>query len=860
MSLRTLNSHRARACPAVVEEGAQRQENNAAHDPGPSDMGAANLAADDNDEAGAEDNVNGAAGDNAEPEAQPVEFFDSSRRLATLILSARGIVGMSHCDVDALLSLLKDPRFSAADIVYRTSRECFAWAGSLAEAAGWKESDLRSDDWPEGAHAILWHRDWRTSFLSIMQVALQKCETVHSLEVSPPSDDHSVSGPRSGALSYHTQSTIRAHKGVDENGNPRYVIPLSLYSDKTHTDGRQKQTAYPLMMSLADHASEATLLAYLPVPHHRPRDKGWDLQSNAFRKRKAVIFHKALSMVLQAVKEASHDGITIPSTRFGDMTVHSFLLNYIQDYPERCALANVKFGVCPTCTVSKTDLDVVADFTDCRRSQTLETQLAEALFRADDDDVRREAGGRMAELDMHRHVEQNGLWGFYRGPSGDDPHLDYHLILQPDRMHTIEHGIFLHMVDAFRAVAFEKLPHTLQTEILKELDARLQCRDYSPEFKEEKSYKDERPVETIDLGGSDDRHNTPQAEEEEEHDRSTPKKSDGAEDEEGGNEGDDSGPSRGQSQDTDEDDNSDGKSASQSTGEDQSAASEGDDSPSLSRTLRSEGERQARNGSNTEDRVGDRQIVQHVSVTGKEDTFFAAMQATVKLAGGTAEEGLRSHIAERGIRAVIGECNRIMTTIRGEITWQAKHWFWAEKGIPLVGSQQSDHHLPARNKMRGEMKENKTWRRSGDDPWGAPAFKTALLKVFQMRKEGRNLGVTLQQLAFAEMVIQCEIEQTTKTTRAAEQIEKLVSIKQAIVSSLRARETVMSFSVFKLDKSVSVAEKAAVLFRCGTPCDDRPGLLRTTITDDDYDVEYILPQSTSAGGGGARTDSLCAAP
>ncbi|GBG84885.1 hypothetical protein CBR_g39347 [Chara braunii] len=230
------------------------------------------------------------------------------------------------------------------------------------------------------------------------------------------------------------------------------------------------------------------------------------------------------------------------------------------------------------------------------------------------------------------------------------------------------------------------------------------------------SYKDERPVETIDLRGSDDRHSTPQAEEEEEHDRSTPEKSDRAEDEEGGNEGDDSGPSRGQSQDTDEDDNSDDKSASQSTGEDRSAASEGDDSPSPSRTLRSEGERQARNGSDIEEPVGDRQIVRHVSATGKEDTFFAAVQATAKLAGETTEEGLQSHIAERGIRAVIGECNRIMTTIRGEITWQLKHWFWAEKGIPLVGSQQSDHHLPARNKMRAEMKENKTWRRSGDDP------------------------------------------------------------------------------------------------------------------------------------------------
>ncbi|GBG62264.1 hypothetical protein CBR_g29872 [Chara braunii] len=146
MPLWTLNSHCARACPAVADEGAQRQENDAAHDPGPSNIGAANLAGDESEDAGAEDDANGAAGDNAEPAAQPVEPFDSSRRLAALIFSTRGGVGMSHMDVDALLSLLKDPRFNATDIAYRNSRECFAWAGSLAEAAGWKELDLRSDD------------------------------------------------------------------------------------------------------------------------------------------------------------------------------------------------------------------------------------------------------------------------------------------------------------------------------------------------------------------------------------------------------------------------------------------------------------------------------------------------------------------------------------------------------------------------------------------------------------------------------------------------------------------------------------------------------------------------------------------
>ncbi|GBG77453.1 hypothetical protein CBR_g23902 [Chara braunii] len=136
-----------------------------------------------------------------------------------------------------------------------------------------------------------------------------------------------------------------------------------------------------------------------------------------------------------SAKEASHDGIMIPTTRFGDITVHPFLLNYIHDYPERCAIATVKFGVCPTCTVSKNDFDFIADFTNCRRLQTLETHLTADVFTTDDIDVHRVAEARMSELNMHRHVQQNGLWGFYRGPNGDDPQLDYHLALQPNLTH-----------------------------------------------------------------------------------------------------------------------------------------------------------------------------------------------------------------------------------------------------------------------------------------------------------------------------------------------------------------------------------------------------------------------------------------
>ncbi|GBG81414.1 hypothetical protein CBR_g32090 [Chara braunii] len=186
MSLQTLNSHRARACPAVADERTHGQEMSVIDDAGASSIGAVNLVSDESEDVGAPENVDGEGGIFEEQQPQPVESFDSSRKLAALIFSARGGVGMSQSDIDALLSLLTDPRFCTRDIAYRNSRECLTWAGSLADAAGWKELDLRCDDWPRDAHTILWHRDWRTTFLSMFHIALQKCETVSSLEVSPP--------------------------------------------------------------------------------------------------------------------------------------------------------------------------------------------------------------------------------------------------------------------------------------------------------------------------------------------------------------------------------------------------------------------------------------------------------------------------------------------------------------------------------------------------------------------------------------------------------------------------------------------------------------------------------------------------
>ncbi|GBG84674.1 hypothetical protein CBR_g39049 [Chara braunii] len=92
MSLRTVSSHRARACPAVADERTHGKEVGVVDDAGLSSIGAVNLVSDESEDVEAPENVDGEGGTFKEQQPRPVESFDSSRKLATLIFSARGSV------------------------------------------------------------------------------------------------------------------------------------------------------------------------------------------------------------------------------------------------------------------------------------------------------------------------------------------------------------------------------------------------------------------------------------------------------------------------------------------------------------------------------------------------------------------------------------------------------------------------------------------------------------------------------------------------------------------------------------------------------------------------------------------------
>ncbi|GBG62468.1 hypothetical protein CBR_g30789 [Chara braunii] len=151
-----------------------------------------------------------------------------------------------------------------------------------------------------------------------------------------------------------------------------------------------------------------------------------------------------------------------------------------------------------------------------------------------------------------------------------------------------------------------------------------------------------------------------------------------------------------------------------------------------------------------------------------EDDFFSAVKLAATLLGEDVRAGWGKHVEKKGLRNVLIECNRMMTTVRGELSWHLRHWFWGERGAPLVRGAQMDHNNTMRNELRCQMSKDKTWRRKDDEPWEASHFKRALTKVFQIRKDGEKMGVTLQQLAFTELVIRTEIEQAKKSSKASD--------------------------------------------------------------------------------------------
>lgn len=204
-------------------------------------------------------------------------------------------------------------------------------------------------------------------------------------------------------------------------------MPIILASDKTQlTRFSGDQQAWPVYITIGNidkqtrrrPSSRATvLLGYIPVAK---------LEIFSAKKRSAVghqLFHDCMRTMLQSLKKAGQDGVTMDCSDGFVRKMYLILAAYIADYPEQCLVCCCGESSCPGCT--------------CLPSCRGDTTHAKWRNRAETLQILREQANRehpAAFVDQHLRAI-NPFWA-------DLPHCDIFRCMTPDLLHELHNGVF----------------------------------------------------------------------------------------------------------------------------------------------------------------------------------------------------------------------------------------------------------------------------------------------------------------------------------------------------------------------------------------------------------------------------------
>ncbi|KAJ6622168.1 hypothetical protein B0H10DRAFT_2342958 [Mycena sp. CBHHK59/15] len=126
------------------------------------------------------------------------------------------------------------------------------------------------------------------------------------------------------------------------------IIPVIISSNKTLLTLFHNHTAYPVYLTIAQ-----ILLAYLPT------SKLEHITNKSSRRRVlANLFHACMSKIMEPLKTAGVDGMTVVSGDGVARRGHPILAAYVGDYPEQVLMTCVKNMDCPECPETAKGLGV----------------------------------------------------------------------------------------------------------------------------------------------------------------------------------------------------------------------------------------------------------------------------------------------------------------------------------------------------------------------------------------------------------------------------------------------------------------------------------------------------------------------
>ncbi|KAJ6564347.1 hypothetical protein B0H19DRAFT_941521 [Mycena capillaripes] len=206
------------------------------------------------------------------------------------------------------------------------------------------------------------------------------------------------------------------------------LVPIILASDKTQlTRFSGDQQAWPVYLTIGNidketrrrPSSHATvLLGYIPVAK---------LEIFSKKKRSAVgyqLFHDCMRTMLQVLKVAGRDGVTMDCADGFVRKMYLILAAYIADYPEQCLVCCCGENSCPGCTCSP----------KCRGHTR-----PQAEWRCHTETLRILAEQAMGEYPTE-FVDQNlrAINPFW----ADLPHCEIFRCMTPDLLHELHNGVF----------------------------------------------------------------------------------------------------------------------------------------------------------------------------------------------------------------------------------------------------------------------------------------------------------------------------------------------------------------------------------------------------------------------------------
>ncbi|KAJ7353085.1 hypothetical protein DFH08DRAFT_912925 [Mycena albidolilacea] len=144
------------------------------------------------------------------------------------------------------------------------------------------------------------------------------------------------------------------------------------------------------------------------------------------------LFHISMHLILQPSIKAGNNGMEVVGGDGNVRLIFPILASYVADYPEQCLVECMKYGTCPKCQCSATDLQnpIIGP------PQTPDWTLG----------IIRDAEKTGTENKLHDYCMEHEVAGIHHPFWKGFPLKNLSLSLTPDVLHQLYQGVFKHLI------------------------------------------------------------------------------------------------------------------------------------------------------------------------------------------------------------------------------------------------------------------------------------------------------------------------------------------------------------------------------------------------------------------------------